>query len=55
MPLSRRIRRWRQFRRYQTTARQLRALPPHDLQSLGIPPAEIDRLACAAVRSYRFP
>jgi uncharacterized protein YjiS (DUF1127 family) len=46
------IRRWRQSRRYRTTVRELRALPPQDLRVLGIPPSEIDRLACAAARSY---
>jgi hypothetical protein len=40
------------MRRYRTIARELRDLPPQDLKALGIPPGEIDRLACAAARSY---
>jgi uncharacterized protein YjiS (DUF1127 family) len=50
MNVSSKLRRWRQARRYRTTVRELRALPPRDLRALGIPPAEIDRLACAASR-----
>jgi uncharacterized protein YjiS (DUF1127 family) len=45
------IRQWRQKRFYRTTVRELRSLPPQGLKELGIPPAEINRLACAAARS----
>lgn len=51
-PLSTQFRRWRQCRRYRSTVRELRALPPQDLQVLGIPAAEIDRLAREAARIY---
>jgi hypothetical protein len=39
---------WRRVRRYQATLRDLRSLAPERLSELGIPPAEIDRLARAA-------
>ena len=51
MCMSSTIRRWRLSRRYRDTARQLHALTPRDLSALGIPRADIDRLACAAARS----
>jgi len=51
MRISPRIRHWWQARRFRTTVRELRALPPQDLRQLGIPPGEINRLACAAARS----
>lgn len=50
--LSTQFRRWRECRRYRTTVRELRALAPQDLQALGIPSGEIDRLAREAARSY---
>lgn len=46
------IRRLREERRYRSTARQLRALPSKELSALGIPPAEIDRLACQSARIF---
>jgi len=51
MIVARRIRRWRQSWRYRSTVRQLRALARPELDALGIPPGEIDRLACLASRS----
>jgi uncharacterized protein YjiS (DUF1127 family) len=39
------LREWRRYRRYRATLRDLRSLAPERLSELGIPPAEIDRLA----------
>jgi uncharacterized protein YjiS (DUF1127 family) len=50
--LSTQFRRWRECRRYRTTVRELRALAPQDLEALGIPVGQIDRLAREAARSY---
>jgi uncharacterized protein YjiS (DUF1127 family) len=47
------MQKWRVSRRYRSTRRQIRALPADELRALGIPPAQIDRLACAVARSYR--
>ncbi len=44
------IRSWRQSRRFQAIVRQLKALPPRELQLLGIDPSEFTRLALAAAR-----
>jgi len=43
------LRNWLRSRRYRATLRALRATPAGELRALGIPPREIDRLACAAV------
>ena len=50
--VSSQFRRWRVCRRYRSTVRELRALAPQDLQALGIPAGDIDRLAREAARSY---
>jgi uncharacterized protein YjiS (DUF1127 family) len=50
MGISRQFQRWRRTRRYRTTVRQLRSLPPQDLRALGVPPGDIERLACAAAQ-----
>jgi len=43
------LRNWLRSRRYRATLWALRATPAGELRALGIPPREIDRLACAAV------
>jgi uncharacterized protein YjiS (DUF1127 family) len=42
------IRRWVQTHRYRETVRQLRALAPSELRSLGISPNQIESLALRA-------
>ena len=39
------LREWRRRRIYRAVLRELRELPPRQLSDLGIPPAEIPRLA----------
>ena len=45
------IREWGQSHYYESTVRQLRALPATKLRSLGIAPSQIDHLALEASRA----
>ena len=45
------IRSWRQTRRFRATVRELKALSPRELRSLGIRPMDITRLALEASRT----
>ena len=45
------LRSWTQSHRYHATLRQLRALSPSELRSLGIVPSQIEHLAIEVSRS----
>jgi uncharacterized protein YjiS (DUF1127 family) len=50
MRIRKRVRNWRESRRYARTLRQLRSLSTDELRSLGIPASQMEELACKAAR-----
>jgi uncharacterized protein YjiS (DUF1127 family) len=49
-PMTKAIRSWQQTRRFRAAVRELKALSTRELRALGIPAADINRLALEASR-----